>query len=494
MYTDENVNCDYVFNWEIENFTFCWQKETKGIYSPLFSAESIENSKWILCLNPKGKDGNFISCYLKRAPTDERPPLIAVYFDLIFRNVNCSILQERYDIKHTFPLELGLGSHEFMARKDLILPSGTLIVSCRLRKSREKTTYVVEQCAKTVIKVDHKLFDWSVAKFTNMKLDEKKSLSFKLTSAGDLLSLDLFISSGEYSEEIILVSISSSLKIIRFVIVKLILKDNEGNMVECGRKEFYADTAENFKTLPLIFTKSKLLRKKDLYLKDDQLSLGCVCAFTTGVAYEGVSRTFSGNFKSIYEDINIQPKVVTEEKNTGCLQEELKSSYNDLALSDTMLRTETKSFPAHIAILSARSPVFRTMYSSGMKETIKRNVDILDLSDDTVQRMLIYMYTDTLESLRWESALLLYIAADKYGIMSLRNRCVSFIKKRLTTANVCEALTLAERHLDENFKRILQDYIANNQKEVLDLKEWKIFMKSNSVLAAEILYKICVED
>ncbi|GFQ89257.1 tdpoz3 [Trichonephila clavata] len=494
MNTNENVNYDYIFNWEIENFTFCWQKETEGIYSPLFSAESIENSKWKLRLNPKGIDGNFISCYLKRAPTDGRPPFIAVYFDLIFRNVNGSILKEVYNIKHSFPLELGLGSHEFMERKNLILPRGILIVSCRLSRSCEKATYVVEQFAKTVIKVDHKLFDWSIAKFTNMKLDEKKSLSIKLTSAEDLLSLDLFISTGEYSEEIILVSISSSLKRIRFVIVKLILKDTEGNMVECGRKEFYADTAENFKTLPLIFTKSKLLRKKDLYLKDDQLCLGCVCAFTTGAAFEGVTRTFSGNFKSIYEDINIQPKIVTEENNTGCLQEDLKSLYNDLALSDTTLRTETKSFPAHIAILCARSPVFRAMYSSGMMETIKRNVDILDLSDDTVQRMLIYMYTDTLENLCWKSALLLYIAADKYGIMSLRNRCVSFIQKRLTTANVCEALTLAEWHLDENFKRILQDYIVNNRKEVLDLKEWKMFMKNYSESAAEILYKICVED
>ncbi|GFQ64414.1 tdpoz3 [Trichonephila clavata] len=490
MSTDENVNFDYVFNWEIENFTFCWQKETEIIYSPLFSAETIENSNWILLLHPKGVDENFISCYLKRAPTDNEPPFIDIYFDLIFRNVYGSILKEVCNIKYTFPLNMGLGTHKFKARKGLILPRGTLIVSCRLRRSYEKTAYVVEQIAKTVIKVDHKLLDWSIAKFSNMKLDEKKSLSIKLTSAGDVLSLDLFISAGEYSEEIIIVSISSTLKRIKFVTVKLILKDTEGNMVECGRKEFYRDTAENFKTLPLIFTKSKLLSKKDLYLKDDQLSLGCVCAFTTGVAYEGVSGTFSGNFKSIYEDTNI----VTKEKSTGCLQEDLKSFYNDLALSDTTLRTKTKSFPAHIAILCARSPVFRAMYSSGMKETITRNVDILDLSDDTVQRMLIYMYTDTLESMKWDSVSLLYIAADKYGIMSLRNRCVSFMEKILTTANVCEALTLAERHLDANFKRILQDYIVNNRKEVLGSKEWKVFMKSNSELAAEILYKIGAED
>ncbi|GFR16762.1 TD and POZ domain-containing protein 1 [Trichonephila clavata] len=485
MCTNEYVNCEYVFNWKIKNFSFCWQIENEKICSPEFSAESIENTSWRLHLTPKRADG-CVSYYLCRLSKETGPPEVEIYYDLIFLNANKSVLNEMCNLKNIYPKGTSLGFHKFIAKNDLILPHDTLTVRCKLR-SCEKTTNVVEQFARTVIRVDQKSVDWNISEFRKMKPDEKKSISIKLTSAEDLLSLDLFLSAGEYTEKIVFVSISSSLKSIKFVTVKLLLKDTEGNTVECGQKEFYSGEVEIFKIIPLTFAKNKLLRRKDLYLKDDQLSLCCETAFTTGIAFEGIERTISGNFNKRDEDNKIL------QKNILSLKDDVKSLYNDPALSDTRLCTETKSYPAHIAILCARSPVFKAMFSSDMKESIRRKVDILDLNDDTVQRMLLYMYTDTLENLQWESALSLYKAADKYNIVSLRNQCVSFIERHLSPINVCEALELADRHQDEDFKNILQNYIVNNQGEVLDLKEWKLFVRSNSELAAESLLKICME-
>ncbi|GFQ72258.1 TD and POZ domain-containing protein 1 [Trichonephila clavata] len=489
MCTNEYVNCEYVFNWEIKNFSFCWQIENEKICSPDFSTELIENTEWTCGLYPKGEDGYSVGCYLIRMADDKGPLLIDIDYDIIFLNANSSVLEECCNCKYTYSKgSSNNGYPQFMAKKDIILPHDTLIIRCKLRRSCEKTTNVVEQFARTVIRVDQKLYDWNISEFRKMKPDEKKSISIKLTSRKDLLSLDLFLSAGEYFEKIVLVSISSSLKSIKFVTVKLFLKDTEGNTVECGQKEFCSGEVENFKIIPLTFAKNKLIRKKDLYLKDDQLSLCCVTAFTTGIAFEGIGRTISGNFNRRDEDNKIL------QKNILSLKDDVKSLYNDPALSDMTLCTETKSYPAHIAILCARSPVFKAMFSSDMKESIRRKVDILDLNDDTVQRMLLYMYTDTLENLQWESALSLYKAADKYNVVSLRNQCVSFIERHLTPINVCEVLALADRHQDEDFKSILQNYIVNNQGEVLDLKEWKLFVKSNSELAAESLLKICMED
>ncbi|GFW83360.1 TD and POZ domain-containing protein 1 [Trichonephila clavipes] len=489
MCTNQNANYEYVFDWEIDNFSFCWQKKEEKLSSPVFAAESIENTNWILCLHPKGQDGNSVSYYLEKEANDEELPDIDICFDLIFLNANSSVLNELRNVRHTFTKGSGYSVEEFMSRENLNLPHDTLIVRCKLRRSCGKTTNVVEQFARTVIKVDQKSFDWSITEFNNMELDEKKSLTIELTSDEDVLSLDLFLSAGEHSEKIILVSISSSLNTIKFVTIKLLLKDTEENMVECGQKEFHLGEVENFKIIPMIFAKNKLLRKY-LYLKDGQLSLCCVCAFTTGIAHEGVERNISGNFNRRDEDTKILGRIVTEEKITGCLKDGVKSLYNDLALSDTMLCTETKSYPAHIAILCARSPVFKAMFTSDMKERYKKHVDILDLNDDTVQRMLLYMYTDTLENLQWESALLLYKAADKYNIMSLRNQCASFIERHLTPINVCEALALVDMHQDEDFKRVLLSYLVDNQEEVLDLKKWELFMKSHSELAAGILFDL----
>ncbi|GFY42348.1 hypothetical protein TNIN_420161 [Trichonephila inaurata madagascariensis] len=493
MCANEYVNCEHVFDWEIENFGFCWQQKKESIYSPVFSAESIENTKWRINLYPQGMEGYFVACYLYKESNDEKPLDIEIYYDFIFLNANNSVLSEICNNQDTFEKGLGYGFRKFIAKEDLILPHDILTVRCKLR-SCKNTTNVVEQFARTVVRVDQKSFDWSIAEFSNMKLDEKKSLSVKLTSDGDFLNLNFFLTAGECSEKIILVSISSSLKSIKFVTVNLLLEDTEGNMLECGKKEFYCGKVENVKSIPLIFSKTKLLRKKDLYLKDDKLFLCCVCAFTTGIAYEGVGKTISGNFDSMHKNTKTLHGTATEEKHIGCLKDDVRSLYNDLALSDMALCTDTKSYPAHIAILCARSPVFKAMFTSDMKEGNKSKVDILDLNDDTVQRMLLYMYTDTLENLQWESALLLYKAADKYNIMSLRNQCASFIERHLTPTNVCEALALADLHQDEDFKSILQNYIVKNQGEVLNLNMWKVFMKSNSELAAESLLKICMEE
>ncbi|GFW75339.1 TD and POZ domain-containing protein 1 [Trichonephila clavipes] len=493
MCTNEYVNCQYVINWEIQNFSFSWQKEKEGILSPGFWAESIENTLWTLTVFPIGKHGDCIGLFLRRGNDDEGPMQIDIFYDITFLKANGSVLC-KYRGDRSFENGTIFGSYQFMAREDLNLPHDILTVRCRLRRNRKKITSFVEQFARTVIRVDQKSVDWNISQFSNMELDEKKSISITLTSVEDLMSLDLFLSAGECSEKTILVSISSSLKSIKFVTVKVNLKDTEGNMVVCGEKKFYRGNEEDFKIIPLIFGENKLLRKKDLYLKDDQLSLCCVCAFTTGIVHEGIRRTISGNFDSRDENTKILPDIVTEGENTGSIKDDVKSLYNDLALSDMTLRTKTKSYPAHSAMLCARSPVFKAMFKRNKKRRIRRKLDIFDLNDDTVQRMLLYMYTDTVENLQWESAFSLYKAADKYNIMSLRNQCVSFIERHLTPINVCEALLLANTHQDEDFKSILQNYIVNNQRKVLDLKEWKLFMKNNSELAAESLLKICMEE
>ncbi|CAL1295009.1 unnamed protein product [Larinioides sclopetarius] len=104
--------------------------------------------------------------------------------------------------------------------------------------------------------------------------------------------------------------------------------------------------------------------------------------------------------------------------------------YNDAIFVDTELRTSTRTFRTHRALLSARSPVFRKMFSHDMKEKNIGIIDITDLDNDSVHRMLLYIYTDSLKDLQIENASKLYEAAEKYEILSLKSRCSFFLKKK----------------------------------------------------------------
>ncbi|GFQ89226.1 TD and POZ domain-containing protein 3 [Trichonephila clavata] len=231
-----------------------------------------------------------------------------------------------------------------------------------------------------------------------------------------------------------------------------------------------------------------LLGKKDLFLKDDILSLYCECIFPTIISFEEIISTkFEVIIPLSVPKVNIIGK---QSDKVRSLKEDFKTLYTDGTLSDIKLCTKTESFPVHAAILCARSPVFKDMFSDDIKEKFKGSVDIIDLDNNTIRRMLLYMYTDRLEDLQWESALQLYEAAGKYEILSLREKCSAFMEDHLSTTNACDALVLADRHQDSIFKEAVQNYIIYHDRWTFCSKEWEILLENHSKLAAETMHKV----
>ncbi|GIY22808.1 hypothetical protein CEXT_285101 [Caerostris extrusa] len=154
------------------------------------------------------------------------------------------------------------------------------------------------------------------------------------------------------------------------------------------------------------------------------------------------------------------------------LKRDIELMLHENVLCDVKLRTGAETFPAHWFILSARSPVFRAMFQSDMKEKAQDCIHIEDADADTVRRLLLYMYTDECGDLQWESASLLYAAADKYQILSLKDECSFFLKANLDAANACEALMIADLHHDEHLKSTTSEFILKHAKEIFKSDEW----------------------
>ncbi|GFT86861.1 TD and POZ domain-containing protein 4 [Trichonephila clavipes] len=234
------------------------------------------------------------------------------------------------------------------------------------------------------------------------------------------------------------------------------------------------------------------MKNKNRYLPNDVLQLYCECDFATGIMLEEKEKISYGCPPSIQEGNliceDLELKKVRLDA-TRILKEDLESSYKDNLLCDTKLKTKTGSFPAHKNILSARSLVFRNMFTSDMKEKNTGCVDIDDLDDDTVQRLLLYIYTATVQDLQWDSACNLYAAADKYEILSLKSECTFFLKDNLSQDNCCDLFILADLHQDEDLKSVVQDYILNH-KDIFKTSDWELFMKTNIQLAAGLMHLI----
>ena len=90
-------------------------------------------------------------------------------------------------------------------------------------------------------------------------------------------------------------------------------------------------------------------------------------------------------------------------------------------MTDVEFLVREESFGAHRSLLSARSPVFASMFASGMKETKTGKVCIEDVDPTTFQQFLKFLYTGMFEPSSIDHDL--FEVADKYQVETLMELC-----------------------------------------------------------------------
>ncbi|GIY33872.1 TD and POZ domain-containing protein 5 [Caerostris darwini] len=386
------------------------------------------------------------------------------------------------------------GFPEFIKREDVIinrrseiLPQDVLTICCTIRRNDGKDIEAGQFSALTDIKVTRRSFVWEIKDFSNLKTNKQMSVVVRSPSKEASIILKLFLFEVKYLEEVINITVCSSCEAIKLLTLTFSLIDVEGNNVECGKTELLSDQLKEGTILALQISKSEVMENKN-YLMKDCLSLRCEYAFSTGSISEEIEKvlSFGADYRKEIIETEFKPKVLYDHDD---LLDDLNSLYRDDTLSDMELRTETETFRVHTTILSARSEVFKAMFTTEMRETLNRHVYIPDVDNDTLRRMILYLYTDHLEDLEWESAYLLYAAADKYAIHSLKNKCSVFLRNAFSFSNACNILKLADSHGDEELKQAVQDYILANDEDVINSSEFELLINVNPKLAAETMHK-----
>jgi len=92
-----------------------------------------------------------------------------------------------------------------------------------------------------------------------------------------------------------------------------------------------------------------------------------------------------------------------------------------LKMTNVQFLVGEKSFGAHRSLLSARSPVFSAMFSSGMKEAETGQVCIKDVDPDTFKQFLKFLYTGMFQPSSMDSDLVFEVA-DRYQVETLMER------------------------------------------------------------------------
>jgi len=145
------------------------------------------------------------------------------------------------------------------------------------------------------------------------------------------------------------------------------------------------------------------------------------------------------------------------------LSEDFAGLWKSKRFADVTILVDDKEFPAHKAVLAARSPVFLEIFENQAKnkegDESKSTLKITDVNKDVFEKMLSFIYTGKAGDLENVAGDLL-VAAGSYGLEALKNVCEQVLANNITVQNAAGFLIFADTHLALNLKNHVLHFIC----------------------------------
>lgn len=155
-------------------------------------------------------------------------------------------------------------------------------------------------------------------------------------------------------------------------------------------------------------------------------------------------------------------------------------------MSDVTFKVDDKSIATHALILASGSPVFAAMFQNDCKESRERVVEIVDFDSDVIKAMLKFLYTGRVLFTSVNVSNLL-MAAEKYGIESLKRECAHHLIGKFTVTNAVDYLVLAHVNNVPNLRKAALDFMSKRAKSICSQPEWKSTIKNYPDLCFEAM-------
>jgi len=127
--------------------------------------------------------------------------------------------------------------------------------------------------------------------------------------------------------------------------------------------------------------------------------------------------------------------------------------------SDAIFQVGDVEFPVHKLILSSRYEYFKTLFSSGLKESQTNRVVVEDANADTVKEVLRFVYRGLPPADLHEKAAEYLPIADRYGMQGLKSLCSASLKRFISSESALETFALAQLYSCTDLKRAVVKHV-----------------------------------
>ncbi|WOL12336.1 hypothetical protein Cni_G21102 [Canna indica] len=191
------------------------------------------------------------------------------------------------------------------------------------------------------------------------------------------------------------------------------------------------------------------------------------------------------------EPSSIWSNYKTEKRSVNTALASLHQMLAEGIHTDITINAYDGSIGAHRAILAARSPVFRSMFSHNLREKELSTVNISDMPFTACQAFLNYIYGNFQPEEFLSHRIALLGAADKYDIADLKEACSESLLEDIDAGNVLERLQAAHLYRLPRLKCGCMRYLVNFGKMYEIRGDLNVFLQgADRELVAEIFYEI----
>ena len=140
--------------------------------------------------------------------------------------------------------------------------------------------------------------------------------------------------------------------------------------------------------------------------------------------------------------------------------------------SDVVFNVKGKEIKAHKGILASGSDVFETMFNIDMEEKKKNQVEITDIEYNVFEELLRYIYCGKVDGIEWVADDLI-VAAEKYGVKSLKFECEKELIKKISIENCLDYFNFSDligtKELENNTIQFINDHFEQLKNPISEL-------------------------
>ena len=140
-------------------------------------------------------------------------------------------------------------------------------------------------------------------------------------------------------------------------------------------------------------------------------------------------------------------------------------------LCDVTLLVDGTEFHAHRIILAGVSPYLRAMFTNGMLESAQRKVEIGGIDASTMESLIDFAYTGSIE-VNIENVQCLLAGASLLNITPLRNACSNFLRSQLDSGNCIGIRQFADLYSCVELELAAREFINQNFMEIMKNEEF----------------------